>query len=75
MPITVRLPNDIEKRLADLAKETGRSKAFYIREMILKNIDDIEDYYLAAHISELVRQGKEAVLSSDQVRSELAQAD
>ena len=47
MPTSVRLPDETEKRLAALALETGRSKAFYIREAILKYIDEMEDVYLA----------------------------
>lgn len=45
--IAVRLPPDIEKRLAKLARKTGRSKTFYVREAILQHLDDLEDYYLA----------------------------
>jgi RHH-type rel operon transcriptional repressor/antitoxin RelB len=42
-----RLPPDIERRLDALAKKTGRSKSYYAREAILRQIEDIEDYYLA----------------------------
>jgi RHH-type rel operon transcriptional repressor/antitoxin RelB len=45
--LAVRLPAEIEQRLDALAKKTGRSKTFYVREAILEHIDDIEDYYLA----------------------------
>ena len=45
--LALRLPPDIEKRLADLAKKTGRSKSFYAREAILEHLDDLEDAYLA----------------------------
>jgi RHH-type rel operon transcriptional repressor/antitoxin RelB len=45
--LTVRLPADIEKRLDLLAKRTGRTKNFYVRQAILRHIDDLEDYYLA----------------------------
>ena len=58
-----------------LAQKTGRTKAFYIREMILEKIDDMEDYYLAAHRAEKVRQGKEKVFSSEQVRKDLGLDD
>jgi len=45
--LTVRLPVDIEKRLDLLAKRTGRTMNFYVRQAILRHIDDLEDYFLA----------------------------
>ena len=45
--IAVRLPRDIEDRLDHLAKLTGRTKSFYVREAILDHLDDLEDIYLA----------------------------
>lgn len=45
--LAIRLPEQIEKRLDDLARETGRSKTYYAREAILEYMDDLEDYYLA----------------------------
>jgi RHH-type rel operon transcriptional repressor/antitoxin RelB len=46
--LAVRLPPEIEERLAALARRTGRSKSFYARQAILEHLDDLEDYYLAA---------------------------
>ncbi len=45
--LALRLPPEIEKRLDDLARKTGRSKSFYAREAILEHLDDLEDLYLA----------------------------
>ncbi len=45
--IAVRLPPEIEKRLKRLARKTGRSKTFYVREAVLRHLEDLEDYYLA----------------------------
>jgi RHH-type rel operon transcriptional repressor/antitoxin RelB len=42
--IAVRLPPEVEKRLKKLARETGRTRTFYVREAILQHL---EDYYLA----------------------------
>jgi RHH-type transcriptional regulator, rel operon repressor / antitoxin RelB len=42
-----RLPPAIVKRLDSLAKKTGRSKSFHAREAILRQLEDIEDEYLA----------------------------
>ena len=45
--IAVRLPADIETRLDNLAKLTGRTKTFYVREAILDHLEDLEDAYIA----------------------------
>ena len=45
--LAIRLPEEIEERLDVLAKETGRTKTFYVREAILEHLDDMEDVYLA----------------------------
>jgi RHH-type rel operon transcriptional repressor/antitoxin RelB len=45
--LTVRLPVDIEKRLDLLAKRTGRTRNFHVRQAILRHLEDLEDYYLA----------------------------
>jgi len=47
--LAIRLPKDIETRLAALAAKTGRTKTFYAKEAILEHMDDIEDKYLAAN--------------------------
>jgi RHH-type rel operon transcriptional repressor/antitoxin RelB len=58
--LALRLPPDIEKRLTALAKKTGRTKSFYAREAILRQIEDIEDYYLAS--GRLARDGARVTL-------------
>jgi len=45
--IAVRLPPEVEKRLKKLARKTGRTRTFYVREAIVQHLDDLEDYYLA----------------------------
>jgi RHH-type transcriptional regulator, rel operon repressor / antitoxin RelB len=46
--LALRLPLEIERRLDALAKKTGRSTSYYAREAILRQLEDIEDYYLAS---------------------------
>jgi RHH-type rel operon transcriptional repressor/antitoxin RelB len=75
MPASIRLPDNIERRLDLLARRTGRTKAFHIREMILERIDDIEDYYLAADVLERVRKGEEPTYAADEVRKNLGLDD
>lgn len=45
--LAIRLPEEIERRLAALAAKTGRTKTFYAKEAILEHLDDMEDKYLA----------------------------
>lgn len=45
--LAIRLPAEIEQRLADMAKKTGRTKTFYAREAILNYLEDLEDSYIA----------------------------
>ena len=45
--LAIRLPDDIEERLEKLAKKTGRTKSYYVRQAILEYLEDLEDYYLA----------------------------
>ena len=71
MATSIRLAPETEKRLDFLASQTGRSKAFYLREVIERGLEDMEDYYLAADVLERLRQGKEKVYSSVDVRSTL----
>jgi len=75
MPTSVRFEPDIEARLDALAKRTGRTKAYYLREMAERYLQDMEDYYTAVEISERVRRGEEKVYSSAEIRRELGLDD
>jgi len=75
MATSIRLSPEVEKRLDYLAVKTGRTKAFYLREIIEKGLDDMEDYYLAADVLERVRKGEERVYSLDEVENALGLAD
>lgn len=75
MTLSVRLPPEIEARLDLLSSRTGRTKTYYLREMIERGLDDMEDYYLAAETMERVRKGEEPIYSSDEVRKRLGLDD
>lgn len=45
--LAIRLPQDIEQRLNDLASKTGRTKTFYAREAILQHLEEMEEKYIA----------------------------
>jgi RHH-type rel operon transcriptional repressor/antitoxin RelB len=75
MATSIRLSAKAEQRLEFLASQTGRTKAFYLRQMIENGLDDLEDYYLAADVLERVRKGEEETHSSAQVRADLGLDD
>ena len=65
--LAIRLPQSIEKRLARLARRTGRSKTFYVREAILQHLEDLEDMYLAEQALERIRSGEESSIPLEDV--------
>ena len=75
MATSIRLSPVIEQRLDHLASQTGRTKAYYLRELVTNGLDDLEDYYLAAVTMERVRKGEEKVYSAEQVRDDLGLDD
>ena len=73
--LAIRLPADIEDRLNALAKATGRTKTFYVREAILEHLDDLEDIYLAQKRLEDIRAGREKTIPIEQVERDLGLED
>jgi RHH-type transcriptional regulator, rel operon repressor / antitoxin RelB len=69
--LAIRLPRDIEARLASLAKRTGRTKTFYARQAILAHLDDLEDLYLAETRWLALQRGETQTVSLDEVKAEL----
>ncbi len=73
--LALRLPEEIEERLATLAKETGRTKSYYARKAILTYLEDLEDTYIAEKAyTEWVKGGKKTI-SYDEMKKRLGLAD
>jgi RHH-type rel operon transcriptional repressor/antitoxin RelB len=47
--LAVRIPDEMETRLEELAKLTGRPKSFYVREALQAHLEEIEDTYTALY--------------------------
>jgi len=75
MPTSIRLEPAMEQRLDRLAARTGRTKAYYLREVIARGLEDLEDFYLAAATMERVRKGEERLYSAEDVRKDLGLDD
>jgi RHH-type rel operon transcriptional repressor/antitoxin RelB len=73
--VSLRLPDDVVDRLANLAKLTGRSKTFYMVEAICEHIDDLEDLYLAEQRLLNSRAGKSKTYTLDEVERNLGLVD
>lgn len=67
MPTSIRLSEDVEGKLDRIARETGRSKAFYIRKIIETHIDEIIDHYRVDRAMKDLKSGKAKVYSQDEV--------
>ena len=73
--LAIRLPTDIEERLEQLAKATGRTKTFYAREAIVEHLDELEDLYLAEQRLIENRVGRSRTYTLEEVERELGLAD
>jgi RHH-type transcriptional regulator, rel operon repressor / antitoxin RelB len=65
--LAIRLPQAIEKRLEKLARRTGRTKTFYVREAILQHLEDLEDLYLSERVLKRIRDGEEETFPLEDV--------
>lgn len=75
MATSVRLAPETEQRLDYLASHTGRTKAYYLRQIIEQGIEEMEDYYLAVDVLQRVRSGQEPVHSAAELRRDLGLGD
>jgi len=73
--LAVRLPPEIERRLEALAKATGRTKTFYVREAILEHLEELEDLYLAERELKAVRAGRSKTVSLDDLMKQYGLED
>lgn len=67
---TIRLSDDMEKRLDILAQTTNRPKSFYVREALERSLEDIEDIYLAEAALERSKANGEKPIPLEKVLAE-----
>ena len=65
--VSLRLPEDVSRRLQRLADRTGRSKTFYMIEAIREHLDDLEDLYLAEQRLMDLRAGRSETVPLDEL--------
>lgn len=66
--ISVRLPDEIFRRLNELAKKTKRTKTSFIREMIEEELADYEEAYTAL---ERLNEKNAKYLATEELEKEL----
>ncbi|MBU4267653.1 MAG: ribbon-helix-helix domain-containing protein [Acidobacteria bacterium] len=69
--IAVRIPIDVEKKLAQLAARTHRTKSYYVRKAIEEFLEDEADYLLAM---ERIQKNNPRI-SLDELEKKLGLAD
>jgi RHH-type transcriptional regulator, rel operon repressor / antitoxin RelB len=65
--IAIRLPMEIEDRLDALAKSSGRTKSYYVREAILRHLEDMEDLVEAEKRMADIISGKSKTIPLEEV--------
>ena len=71
VPRSLRLPVEVDERLSRLAAVTGRSKSYYLRELVTAGIDDLEYAYGLVTRAEAIRAGQRETRPLDDLMSEL----
>lgn len=67
---SVRLSSECEERLDRLAKQTGRSKSYYIKKAVEESLPRLEYVYGMLDDVEKFRSGKLETQSLEEVRKE-----
>ena len=75
MPITIRLTSDLEARLNRPASQTGRTKAFYLSQIVEEHLDDLEDAFLSEAAWEAFHALGEATIPLKAVKQDLGLVD
>ncbi len=75
MATTIELDPVMDARLDQLATSTGRSKDFFLHELIAYGMDEIEDIYLACLEIERLQSGESVTRSLDAVSADLGLDD
>ena len=68
-PVVVRFDTEIIQRLNELAKRTGRTRSYYIKEAVEESLVDMELLYLAQSRSEEIRKGKSKTISLEELKN------
>lgn len=71
MTTSIRLKPETEARLTELARRTGRTKTYYISELIEEGLPRLEWENHILNVSADVRSGREKTYSLEEVEKDL----
>ena len=74
-PLSIRIDPAIDARLERLARLTGRSKSFYVKQAIEDQLEDLEDLYLAQRVTQRIAEGRERLIPLEELERELGVVD
>ena len=66
--VSVRISDDLVKKLDDLAKETERSRSFLIQKALEAYLDELADYQIAL---DRLHDVTDPIISIDEMRKKL----
>jgi len=68
---TINLDEKDYERLDRLARQTKRSKAFFVKEALRKYLDDLEEVFLLQRSMERVALGEEELVPFEEIKKRL----
>lgn len=71
MTTTVRLPEELETRLNNVAQQSGQSKSYYLRTLLEENIERLEWELELERKAANIRAGRRRTYSLEEVEREL----
>lgn len=72
---SLRIPTDLSERYNRLARETGRSRSYYVNEALADSIDRLEYEYGLMKKVEDFRAGRLETVTLDELEESLGLAD
>lgn len=69
--LAIRLPAEIQLRLENLAKRTGRTRSFHARKGIREYLENLDDLDLAGQVARRIERGEQRASSLADVEGRL----
>lgn len=68
--LTIKIPVEIEERLATLAHKTQKTESFFVSEALERTLEDMEDAYLAESAYKRFKASGEEAIPIEKVMQE-----